>query len=380
MKIKNILSNLREKIINIDESILKLLFLRRKLVINIIKEKIKNNISIKDTNREKILINHLISYGKNKKLDSTYIKNIFKFIIKDSILIQENFLQKKLNSYNKYLVPKISFLGPQGSFSHLAANFYVIKNFKNYEEVSCKKFFDVIYKVENKKADFAILPIENTSSGLIIEVYELLQKTKLSIVSEILFPINHCILAKKGINIKNITTVYSHPQPFLQCSKFFKNYPHWKIKYTQSTAAAMKKIITLKNKVSAAIGSKFGTELYNLQILKKNLADEKKNITRFIILSKNAIKVSEQIQAKTSIIISTKQSSDIFLKIFQIFHKYNLIIVKLIEYPKNDYSKYKYFYIDIKKNLFSQDMQKAIIKLKDIVKTLKILGCYPIYK
>jgi hypothetical protein len=86
------------------------------------------------------------------------------------------------------------------------------------------------------------VPIENTSSGAINDVYDLLQHTSLSLVGELTIPIDHCVLVSGSTDLSNIETVYSHPQPFQQCSQFLNRYPNWKIEYTESTSAAMEKV------------------------------------------------------------------------------------------------------------------------------------------
>ncbi|WP_315941454.1 prephenate dehydratase domain-containing protein, partial [Salmonella enterica] len=90
--------------------------------------------------------------------------------------------------------------------------------------------------VETGQADYAVVPIENTSSGAINDVYDLLQHTSLSIVGEMTVTIDHCVLVSGATDLNTIETVYSHPQPFQQCSKFLSRYPHWKIDYTESTS------------------------------------------------------------------------------------------------------------------------------------------------
>ncbi len=108
-------------------------------------------------------------------------------------------------------------------------------------ECGCLKFHDIIKQVENNAADYAVLPIENTSSGSINDVYDLLQQTNLSIVGEMTLPIEHCMLVSGPSDLEQIETVYSHPQPFQQSSHFINRFPHWNIVYTESTAAAMEK-------------------------------------------------------------------------------------------------------------------------------------------
>ncbi|QOI11232.1 hypothetical protein GN160_01300 [Blochmannia endosymbiont of Colobopsis nipponica] len=196
-----------------------------------------------------------------------------------------------LKKYNKHKT-RIAFLGPQGSYSHIAAKKYGIYHFGDIIECSCKKFIDIVQAIRNENAEYGILPIENSTSGPINEVYDILKNnTYISLIGEITLPIQHCMLVNDNkITFKAIKTIYSHPQPLLQCSHFITHFPQWHIVYCKSTSVAMQTVATLKKPTIAAVGSKFGSILYGLQILKFNLANYKHNITRFVVIGyKNKI-------------------------------------------------------------------------------------------
>lgn len=380
MNNKTVLLNLREQIINIDENILKLLYKRKKLIIKIAEEKIKIKKPIRDINREQNLLSHLTNLNKKYNLDIDYIHLIFQCIINNSVIIQNKILKKHIikndNKINKKI--KISFLGPKGSYSNIAAWHYANKNFLEFIEISCSSFTDVLYSVEQSKSDIALLPIENNNSGSINDVYDLLQNTNLSLIGELLLPIDHCILANKKCDLKLIKTIYSHPQSFQQCSNFIKKFPFWKLEYTDSTAAAMQIISSLKNSSVAALGSERSGIFYNLKTLKKNLSNYKKNITRFIILSSMPIFVANNIPSKTTFMITTNQKTGSLVEVLLVFKKNNLNIIKIESRPTNDNHWEEVFYIDIYGNLFSNSMQKSLNQLYMKTKSLKILGCYPI--
>lgn len=127
---------------------------------------------------------------------------------------------------------------------------YSKKYFLNIIEKTCINFENVIKNVENKKSNLAILPIHNLITGSILEVYNLLQHTKLSIIGEIYLPINHCIIALPDTDVKNINTIYSHIQPLKQCSIFLNKFPHWKLKNTSSSSYAIENLSKKKTKIS----------------------------------------------------------------------------------------------------------------------------------
>ena len=376
MNTENPLLALRDKISAVDEKLLALLAERRGLAIDVAKAKMATQRPIRDIDRERNLLEHLITLGKSHQLDAHYITRLFQQIIEDSVLTQQALLQKHLNQTNAHSA-RIAFLGPKGSYSHLAARRYAARHFEQFIESGCLKFHDIINQVETGQADYAVLPIENTSSGSINDVYDLLQQTSLSIVGEMTVPINHCVLVSGTTDLQQIETVYSHPQPFQQCSQFINRYPHWKIEYTESTAAAMEKVAEMNSPKVAALGSEAGGELYNLQVLERDLANQQQNITRFIILARKPVDVSPQVPAKTTLIMATGQQAGALVEALLVLRQHNLIMSKLESRPINGNPWEEMFYIDVQGNLRSDEMQQALRELTPITRSLKVLGCYP---
>ncbi|HEO9034069.1 TPA: bifunctional chorismate mutase/prephenate dehydratase [Serratia marcescens] len=367
---------LRERISALDLKLLALLAERRELAIEVGKTKLHSHRPIRDKERERDLLDALIAAAKPYDLDGFYVTRLFQLIIEDSVLTQQALLQHQLNPVSQHSA-RIAFLGPKGSYSHLAARQYAARHFDQLIECGCQKFQDIFTQVETGQADYAILPIENTSSGSINEVYDLLQHTSLSIVGELTNPINHCVLIAGDSDLSQIETVYSHPQPFQQCSQFLNRFPHWKIEYTESTAAAMEKVAKLNSPKVAALGSEAGGALYGLQVLEHNLANQQQNITRFIVLARKAIGVSEQVPAKTTLIMATGQQSGALVEALLVLRDNGIIMTKLESRPINGNPWEEMFYIDVQANLRADAMQKALRDLAPITRSLKVLGCYP---
>ena len=210
--------------------------------------------------------------------------------------------------------------------------------------------------METGQADYAVVPIENTSSGGINDVYDLLQHTTLSIVGELTLPIDHCVLVSTSTDAQQITTVYSHPQPFQQCSQYLSRYPHWNIEYTDSTSSAMEKVAQAKSPTVAALGSE--------------------NITRFLVLARKAVEVSDQVPAKTTLLMATGQQAGALVEALLVLRNHNLIMTKLESRPIHGNPWEEMFYLDIQANLESLPMRKALKELAEITRSMKVLGCY----
>ena len=372
----NPLLPLREKINQLDQKLIEILAERRQVSTEVIHAKIAANIPLRDLAREHSLIKALIEQGKQYNLDDLLIKRLYQIIIEDSVLLQQKLLQEKLNQ-GAISSANIAFLGPKGSYSHSATRRYASTHFDQLTESSCSTFKDVFEKVESKIVDYGILPIENSSSGSINEVYDLLQKTNLHIIGELSLPIDHCVLAIPSAKLEQIDTIYSHPQPFQQCSNFLENYPHWKIVYCDSTSSAMETVAKLNQPNIAAMGNKDGGELYGLQVLEHNFANQKENITRFIVLAREPIEVSEQIPAKTTILMKTGQQAGALVDALSVLRNHNIVMTKLESRPIHGTPWEEMFYIDLQGNVHDYEMQVALKELAAITLYTKVLGCYP---
>ena len=372
----NPLLPLRDKITELDKSLLAILAKRRELATEVIHTKIAANIPVRDVERERSLIKTLINQGQEYHLDELFIKRLYQIIIEDSVLLQQKILQEKLNQ-DTIISAKVAFLGPKGSYSHSAARRYASNHFEQIIESGCATFKDIFEQVEKGLVNYGVLPIENSSSGSINEVYDLLQKTNLHIIGELSLPIDHCILAIPNTQLDQINTVYSHPQPFQQCSHFLENFPHWKIVYCDSTSSAMEKVAKLNSPNVAAMGNKDGGELYGLQVLEHNFANQKENITRFIILARKPIDVSDQIPAKTTILMKTGQQAGALVDALLVLREHNIVMTKLESRPIHGNPWEEMFYIDLQGNINSYEMQTALKQLSTITLFSKVLGCYP---
>ncbi|BBI01310.1 chorismate mutase I [Buchnera aphidicola (Nipponaphis monzeni)] len=381
MKTINNLLTLRDKISSIDEQIVYLLSQRKKISKEIAIEKILHNYPIKDINRENQLITNLKKIGIQYNLEQEYIVNIFNMIIYHSIQIQKKFFpfpnDKKVTD-----IKKVSYLGPKGSYSYLATLKYSHQISKDIIKIPTCSFQKVVAMVNENLTNYGILPVENTCSGYIDEVFDLLQKNNLFIVDEIYVPIKHCLLTNVHTkNLNEIKYLYTHIQPLIQCSNFISQFRHWKLKITNSTTAAMEKILFINKNDSAALGSLEGSKLYNLKVLKNNISNKKNNITRFIVLSKQNNYINDvNIHYKTTFIILIKNQYHILNDVLNIFIKKNIVISQINIRPSllDDLLWDKILFIDVIYNIKLYPIQKITEIIFSLKNLIKILGSYPL--
>ena len=372
------LSEIRQQITQIDRSLLKLLSERHRLAFDVARSKEMTQKPLRDVVREEQLLQELVQFSENEnyQLEPQYITAIFQKIIEDSVLTQQVYLQKKLNSQREENI-HIAFLGKRGSYSHLAARNYAARYQEELVEISCASFDQVFAKVQNGEADYGVLPLENTTSGTINEVYDLLQHTDLSLVGELAYSIQHCVLVNGQHELSQIDTLYSHPQVIQQCSQFIHGLDRVHIEYCESSSHAMQLVTGLNKPNIAALGSEEGGKLYGLTVLKRNIANQENNITRFIVIAKESHNVSPQIHTKTLLLMSTGQQAGALVEALWVFKKHNINMTKLASRPIYGKPWQEMFYLEIEANIHYPDTQAALEELKQVSHQLKILGCYP---
>ncbi|MDH2997575.1 bifunctional chorismate mutase/prephenate dehydratase [Pasteurellaceae bacterium LFhippo2] len=372
------LLDIRHRITQVDRDLLKLLSERHRLAYDVVRSKEITQKPLRDVVREKQLLQELVNYAEaeNYQLDPQYVTQIFQRIIEDSVLTQQNYLQNKLNEIKEQSTT-IAFLGMHGSYSHLASRQFAKKYQDSLIELSCESFDAVFEKVQRGEADFGVLPLENTTSGSINEVYDLLQHTDLALVGELAYPIKHCVLSPQQIDLAEIDTIYTHPQPAQQCSQFIQSLDKVHVHYCESSSHAMQMVARLNQPNCVALGNEDGGKLYGLEVVKTDIANQKNNITRFIVLAKDPVKVSPQVQTKTLLLMTTTQQAGALVDALMVFKTHGIRMMKLESRPIYGKPWEEMFYVELEANIHSENTQKALAELEKVTSYLKVLGCYP---
>ncbi|MDQ7817570.1 MAG: bifunctional 3-deoxy-7-phosphoheptulonate synthase/chorismate mutase [Melioribacteraceae bacterium] len=372
------IEKLRKEINDVDEKLVKLLAERRRLSKEVILTKETTQSPIRDQKREEELLRRLINFGKKEGLDSTYVSKIYYEVIEDSVRLQQKFVQtSRTERDGKKKSIKVAIQGIQGAYSYLAAKKYFSQSNIKQEFVFKKRFDEVIISVENGEAELAILPIENTTSGGINEVYDLLLHTSLSIIGEEKYHVNHCLVGIKNAPYEKIKKIYAHHQAASQCSKFLETLPAISIEYFVDTAMSVQKVKEENNPSYTAIASEEAAKLFGLKILKRDIANQKENYTRFLIASRKPQPVDNRIPCKTSLIMATSQMPGSLVEALNVFRKYHVNLTKLESRPIVGNAWEEMFYLDFEGNIQDETIQKLIDELGQYIRFMKILGSYP---
>lgn len=269
---------------------------------------------------------------------------------------------------------KIGYLGPEGTFTHQAALKYT-KDFKNFELIAFPIITDVLQAVETGEVDEGVVPFENSIEGTVtFTIDSLIFDVDVVIEAEIVIPIRHNLVAKKGCRAEDLVKILSHPQALAQCRKYLdgKYRSVEKIQFGSTAGAA--KMVSQTGEAWGAICTAEAANAFGLEILDEDIQDENQNKTRFLVVSKkhNAKPVYE---GKTSIVFSTEDKPGELYKILDIISIWDLNMTKIESRPmKNELGKYV-FYIDMEsKN--AADIRDAIKMIERKTAFFKHLGTY----
>ncbi len=353
----NELNILREKIDKIDPQILKLINDRLEIGKKVGQIKNKTGSKILDKSREQKVIDKLSKINEGPA-DLELLRYIFNVIITATREIQK---------------PKtISFLGPEASYTHIAA----LAHFKHSGNfIEQPNLYEVFREVEKRESHFGVVPIENSIEGAVNHTLDLFSDFNTHICAEHYEPVSHDLLSISG-EPSQVYTIYSHPQALAQCKNWIKKkFSHVKLVETSSTSKAA--LLASEDASIAAIASKQAAHIYQLQTVESKIEDYSSNITRFLIIGSD---LPEQTgKDKTSIMFATSHTPGALFKSLEPVKKAELNMLKLESRPTRDQNWSYYFFLDIEGHQNDNKVSQTIEEIKKESLSLKILGSYPLF-
>lgn len=265
---------------------------------------------------------------------------------------------------------RVVFQGAEGAYSQAAMLTFFGDQIQS---VHVDSFREAMSAIDEGSADFAVLPIENSTAGIVNEIYDLLQEYENYIVGEQIIEIEHCLLGVPGAELSDVRTVYAHPQALLQSARYLAGHD-WQQIGMQNNAFAAKKVADEKDKSQAAIAGAFAAEIYGLQILQKGINDCGSNSTRFIIVTNQ--KIFRKDARKISICFEVPHESGSLYHMLSHFIYNDLNMTKIESRPIEDRDWEYRFFIDFEGNLADSAVKNALRGLRDEARNMKILGNY----
>jgi chorismate mutase/prephenate dehydratase len=346
------LEDLRKKIDQIDSRLVELLNERAQVVIQI--GKVKGDGPVYAPDREKKVLGRIAELNKGPLPDRT-LAAIWRELMSGSF-----FLERPL---------RISYLGPEGSFTHTAA----IRKFGQsveYEAVlDIRGIFD---EVSRGHCDLGVVPIENSAGGGVIETLDAFVDTNVFVCTEVYMPIHHNLLA--NCKLEKVKRIYSKPEVFAQCQRWLSmTFKEANTIPVASTAKAAQ--MAAKEKFAAAIGSDIAAELYGLQIICENIEDIANNVTRFLVISKEDARPTGD--DKTSILFSTAHKAGALADVLDVFKKRRINLTNIESRPSKKRQREYYFFVDCQGHRKDEKFMECIEEVKQHCLQLSVLGSYP---
>ena len=267
----------------------------------------------------------------------------------------------------------VGYQGVPGAYSHLALRQYFAG--RPVEARNYMLFEDVINAVMKGEIRYGVLPIENSSTGGITELYDLVRRYGAFIVGEKIVKVEHCLLAWPGAKLEDIREVYSHPQGFSQCRTFFKEHPAMRQFNYFNTAKAAELVAEKKTGYMAAVAGAQAAEQYGLAILARGINTNQSNYTRFIVISRERELVPEA--DKITLIVSLKHQPGSLYRVLSHFARYQINMTNIESRPIPGRPWEYYFHMYITGHLTDPAVQKALGDLPEDTTECKILGNYP---
>ncbi len=366
------LQKLRQEIDGLNRQLVQMLSQRLDRVLQVAAYKEAHRLPVLDAAREKAILEKVQAMAERPEYRPAIVK-IMEEIMHQSreleIRQQIQHLQKQESEADPV---RVGYQGVNGSYSHQALEEYF--QGRAVVELNYTHFEDVVEAVQNGGIKYGILPIENSSTGGITEVYDLVRRYDCQIVGEHYLRVEQDLLALPGASLAGIKDVYSHPQGFEQSRAFFKQHPHMTFKPYFNTALSAKMVSESGDLTKAAVASSQAARLYHLQILAAGINSNLANYTRFIIIAKEE---ERRVDAdKITVVLAVKHEPGSLYKILGTFYQCGLNLVNLESRPIIGKSWEYFFHIDLTGNLMEPAVREAMSSLAAKCTYCKILGNY----
>lgn len=373
------LEEIRKNLDTIDNEIVALYEKRMQLCKEVAEYKIATGKKVFDKEREQqklAAVSELATDEFNRK----GIRELFEQLMSMSRKLQYREIARRGTSGRLPFIPvdaldtagaRIVFPGTEGSYTQAAMQKYFGEEINSFH---VRTFREAVEAMEEGTADFAVLPIENSSAGSVNEVYDLLVAYENYIVGEIILPVNHVLAGVKGSSLESVEAVYSHPQGLMQCERFLDQYRGWQQISVANTAIAAERVLKEQDIHKAAICSAYAAKVHGLEVLKTHVNDEENNSTRFIVITNQKIFLPDA--DKISICFEVPHESGSLYHILSHFIYNDLNMTKIESRPVEGKTWEYRFFIDFEGNLADSAVKNAIRGLREETRTLKILGNY----
>jgi chorismate mutase/prephenate dehydratase len=328
--------------------------------------------------REEDLLTRLVAEARAAGLDAHYVARLFREILDHSVRKQQEAFVAHANPAGPGAQPPVVvYLGAEGSYSHQAACRHFGARGGPVVYRGGGSFEELLLAVRDGGADFALLPIENTTAGSINEAYDLLARMNLALVGEEVQVVEHCLLALEDVPLSCVKRIFSNSKAIDQCTDFLNTLKHCHVESVVDTASAARKVRDEQDLSQAAIAGEEAARLYGLKVLKRGIANQKENFTRFVVVGRTPLQIDARIPCKTSVLFVTRHEEGALTRCLNVLAGHHINLTKLESRPR-PHTPWEYqFYVDFEGNLTQPHVQSAVQQLAGETNYLKVFGSYP---
>ena len=349
------LQQLRHDIDAVDDRLLELLNERASLVIEVGRLKAGEKAEFHVPSREREIYERLTAHNRGP-FPNEALRSVFREIISASLALEAPM--------------KVAFFGPKATFTHMAA----MQQFGLSAELVPQKSIPAVFEeVEKGLAQYGVVPVENSTEGVVSHTLDMFMDSELKVNAEVLLEIHHYLLSRTG-RLEDIRKVYSHPQPIAQCRDWLAdNLPNVPVVDVASTAVAAQ--IVAEDYTSAAIASELAAFMYDLKVVRERIEDQVNNFTRFLVIGKKLADSSGD--DKTSLMFSVKDEVGILFRMLEPFAKRKINLSKIESRPLKKKAWEYIFFLDLEGHISDPVIAEAVRELKECCQFVKVLGSYP---
>lgn len=373
------LEKLRVRLDEIDDQIVNLYEQRMEICAHVGEYKIQTGKKVLDRQREKEKLENVAGKASNpfnkkgvtelyEQLMSMSRKLQYEQLVKAGALGRLPFIQVDSLDADQ---ARVVFPGTEGAYSEAAMKRYFGENCNSFY---VRTFREAMEAIEDGAADFAVLPIENSTAGAVDEMYDLLVEFENYIVGETVIPIRHTLSGLPGASLKDVKTVYSKGVALMQATHFLDAHSSWQRINVANTAIAAKKVVEDQDLSQAAVCSAYAAKVHGLQVLVDNINDNEHNSTRFIVVTNQKIFLKHA--SKISICLEVSHESGSLYRVLSHFIYNDLNMTKIESRPIEGRDWEYRFFIDFEGNMADGAVKNAIRGLREECRNLRILGNY----
>ena len=351
------LAALRTRIDEVDRGLLKLLNERAALAGEVAATKREGGSSFYRPERERALIDKLQALNTGP-FPGDAIRPVFQEVVSACLSLEQGI--------------SVAFLGPEATFTHQAVKRHFGTSAKT---VPCGTIDAVFHEVERGEAPFGVVPVENSSEGVVNHTLDCFVESSLQVVAEIVVSVEHCLVARDGLRESDIQRVYSHPQALAQCRAWLSsNLKQASLVQAASTADAAR--AAKDDATGAAVSAELAARMYGLSVLRRNLQDHHGNVTRFLVVGQEAMPVGDSTGVKTSLLMTLPDKPGALLDILAHFERKSINLTKIESRPTKRKAWDYVFFLDLDGHRDDESVAEVLRILDSRCELFKVLGSY----